>query len=64
MLIAAPAVSALRDQHALSRVRQVGDRLAGLLVERDRADRHLQNHVIAGVTRCSSILRRGARDRL
>src|SRR3984957_5608543 len=51
MLIAATSMASMCYQHALSGVRQVGDRLARLLVERDRTDRHLKNHVVAGVPR-------------
>jgi hypothetical protein len=51
VLIASTAVTALGDQNTLSGVRQVGDCLTRLLVERDGTDWHPQDHVIAGVTR-------------
>src|SRR5258707_429018 len=49
MLIAASSAPTLRDKHALAGRRQVGERFSGLVVENQRADRHLQNHFIAGV---------------
>ena len=49
MLVAATAASAVRNQHALAGRSQVRHGLAGLLVESQRADGNLQNHVLAGM---------------
>src|SRR5215470_17252171 len=51
MLIASTTTAAVRNQHALSGRCQVGNRLTSLLVKRQRADRHLQEHVFARVAR-------------
>src|SRR5208282_4097328 len=50
ILVAASAAAAFCDQHALAGGGQVGDGFAGLVVEGDRAERNLQDHVPAGVT--------------
>src|SRR5450432_3586195 len=47
MLIAAPAVSAMRHQHALPGRGQIGDGLSGNSIENHRAEGHQQNHVVA-----------------
>src|SRR5450432_2196933 len=50
ILIAAPAATALGDQHPLARRREVSERLAALCVERQRANGDLQDHVRAGMS--------------
>src|SRR5919201_212385 len=51
MLIAAPTASSMRYEYALSRRRQIRDRLSRLIIQRQRAHRHLQNHIFARVPR-------------
>src|SRR5215472_10574516 len=51
MLIPAPAPAAVGHKDALSRRGQISDRLAGLLLKYQRADRYLQNQVFAGMPR-------------
>src|SRR5882724_4018057 len=49
ILIPAPAASALGNQHALAWRRKIGKGFAALRVERQRADRDLQDHVRTGM---------------
>jgi len=49
ILIAAPAASALCDQHALSSDGEVGEGFTGLSIVSERADGNLQDHVATGV---------------
>src|SRR5580704_10430951 len=49
ILIAAPAASTLRNQHALSCGGEIRKSLTGLLIVSERADGNLQDHVFAGV---------------
>src|SRR5690242_21789649 len=49
VLIAPPAAATMCDQHALARGSEIGDSRA-LIVEDQRADGNLQNHVRAGMT--------------
>src|SRR6266705_5233599 len=49
VLIAASAAATMRDQHALSRAGEIGNGCAGLVIEDERADRNLQDHVLTGM---------------
>ncbi len=50
VLIAAPTAATVGDQDTLSRAREIGDGRA-VIVEHQRADGNLQNHVRAGMAR-------------
>jgi len=49
VLIAAPPAATVRDQYALARAGEIGDGRAALIVEHQRADGNLQNHVRTGM---------------
>src|SRR5260370_16644054 len=49
VLIAASAAATMRDQYALSRAGEIGNGRAGLVIEDERADRNLQDHVLTGM---------------
>src|SRR5690348_16806241 len=51
MLIPTPAAAAMHYKHALSRCRQIRDRLSRLVVQSQRSHRHLQNQILARVPR-------------
>src|ERR1700751_3488313 len=49
VLIAAAADSPLRDQNAPARCGKIGDGLVRMLIVGDRANRHQQRHIVAGL---------------
>ncbi len=49
MLIATPSAARMRDEDTLARSGKIGDGLAGLVVEDERANGYLQDQVRAGV---------------
>src|SRR5258705_5774596 len=49
MLIAAAAVSSVRDQNALSRCGEVGNDLVRVLIVRDGTNRYQQRHIVASL---------------
>src|ERR1700756_3370822 len=49
VLIAAAAVASVRDQNALARYGKIGDGLVRMLIVCDRANRHQQRHIVAGL---------------
>src|SRR5277367_750309 len=49
ILVASSAAPTLRDQHALAGSGQVGNGFTCLVIERDCAERDLQDHVLTGV---------------
>ncbi len=64
MLVAAPAAASLRDQNALARLRQIGDLLAGILIDDDGADRNERESCPRRNAPNNSSLRRAGRDPL
>src|SRR6266852_5057317 len=50
VLIAAPAAATVGDQYALASGGEIGDGRAALIVEHQRADGNLQDHVLTGMT--------------
>ena len=51
MLIATASAASIHDKDALTRCRQIGDRLSRLIVQGQRAHGHLQYQIFAGVPR-------------